>query len=379
MPDPDDRKTLHVLELGTWLTTGGISRHIVGLRDWLRARGHRVSIAGEPGEWINPGNEADFLALPLISVGGRGGSLPRRLMAAAGAAWTLRRWLRRNRVDLMHAHDSTPAFVARLARLGLGVPLIVTYHGSEPDRVADFGRTARGCDLTVTPSHRSAADLVSVGGIPQSRLRVIGLGVDPPPAFTADAVAAQRRALLGDGDRLVLTLARLTPQKGLDILVDCVADLAPRHPGWRFVVAGDGPEEARLKALAATRGVADRVRFIGRTGEPHLCLLAADLFLLTSRWEALPFTIVEAFRAGCPVVATACSGVVELVDDSVGRVVPVGDRAAIAAAVTEMLEDDDLRRGMARAALERAGEARFDPDHVHAEFERLYREMARRS
>jgi hypothetical protein len=67
--------------------------------------------------------------------------------------------LKKNPVDVMHAHDSAPALVANLARRGLNIPLIVTYHGSEPERIASFGRIARGCDLTVTPSYRSAEDL----------------------------------------------------------------------------------------------------------------------------------------------------------------------------------------------------------------------------
>jgi glycosyltransferase involved in cell wall biosynthesis len=336
-----------------------------------------VAIAGQPGEWINGGNEAAFLVLPLVAVGGRGGSLPRRMVTALRAAWTLRRWLRENPVDLMHAHDSTPAFVARLARIGLGVPLIVTYHGSEPERLPDFGRTARGCDLTVTPSHRSAEDLATLGGIPRDRLRVIGLGVTPPPPVSDAEAAALRARLTGDGDRLILTMARLTAQKGIDILIDCVARLTRDHPGWRFVVAGDGPEEERLKALAKARGVDRVLSFIGRTDAPHLHLRAADLFLLTSRWEALPFTIVEAFQAGCPAVATACSGVVELIDDSVGRVAPVGDVAAICAAVEEVLMDEATRRALALAALERAREPRFDPDYVHRQFEALYRAFRR--
>ncbi|MGC1488316.1 MAG: glycosyltransferase family 4 protein, partial [Albidovulum sp.] len=175
---PKSSSPLHVLELGTWLTTGGIGRHIVGLRDWLRAHGHRVSLAGTPGNWVNEENEADFLSLDLVAVGGRGGTLPRRLWASARASWRLRRWLKANRPDLMHAHDSTPAFVARIARFGLNIPLIVTYHGSEPERVPGFGKIARGCDLTVTPSHKSAEDLATIGGVPRDRLKVIGLGVD---------------------------------------------------------------------------------------------------------------------------------------------------------------------------------------------------------
>ena len=134
---------------------------------------------------------------------------------------------------------------------------------------------------------------------------------------------------------------------------------------------------SELKALAERRGVLSHLTFLGRTSEPHRLLRAADLFLLTSRWEALPFTIVEAFQAGVPAVATACSGVVELIDDEVGRVVPVGDVTAICAAVEDVLADEGRRQAMAAAALARSTEDRFNPDWVHPQFEALYRSLAR--
>lgn len=373
---PPDRR-LHVMELGTLLGVGGITRHMVALTGALRDRGHRVTFAGSPDAWVNAETEGDFLDLPISEVSSQGGALPRRLWALGRAALRLRRWLKRNPVDLMHAHDSAPALVANLARKGLGIPLIVTYHGSEPERIASFGRTARGCDLVITPSHSSAADLATIGGVPKDRLKVLGLGVAAPPAVSDDSAAALRRALLGDGERLVVTIARLTHQKGIDILIDCVARLKETHPGWRFILAGDGFQEAELRALADGRGVLTHLSFLGRTSEPHRLLRAADLFLLTSRWEALPFTIVEAFQAGTPAVATACSGVVELIDDRVGRVVPVGDVAAICTAVEEVLADEPRRKTMAEAALQRARENRFDPDWVHPQFEKLYLSLLR--
>lgn len=372
-----NEQPLRILEISTLLGVGGITRHVLGLHDWLKARGHKITLAGSPDSWVNHQSGHDFLDLPVRDVSFMGGALPWRIWALARAVWRLRRWLRANPVDVIHAHDSAPALVADLARRGLGVPLVVTYHGSEPERIAAFGRIAARADVVVTPSHRSAEDLATVGHVPRERLKVIGLGVAPPPFVPVDEVADLRRRLIGDGDRLILTLVRLTRQKGVDILIDCVTQLTRDHPTWRFVVAGDGPEENRLKALAQARGLDRVLSFIGRTSTPHLHLRAADLFLLTSRWEALPFTIVEAFQAGCPAVATACSGVVELIDDSVGRVAPIGDVAAISTAVEEVLTDETRRQAMAQAALGRARAPRFDPDTVHAMFDRLYRSLTR--
>lgn len=377
--DTSDRSRLHVVEMQTQFGVGGITRHVLALRDWMRDQGHRITLAGTAAAWAGPETEPDFLDLPTKLVSGEGGTVPSRLMAAGRSAWMLRRWLKANRVDLIHAHESAPALVANLARMGLGVPLAVTYHGADPDRIASFGKIARQADLVITPSHRSAEDLERIGGVPKTKLKVLGLGVSAPPDDPAEEVAALRTRLLKGGDRLVITVARLEHQKGIDVLIDAVARLVPTHPGWRFVVAGDGVDEAKLRALAMERGVQGHLEFLGRVNRPHLYLRAADLFLLTSRWEALPFTIVEAFQAAIPAVATSCSGVVELIDDQVGAVVPIGDVDAIVREVARILGDDMLRRRMAVAAHEKSTLDRFNPDWVHRQFEGTYRQLGRRA
>ncbi|MFN0114873.1 MAG: glycosyltransferase family 4 protein [Paracoccaceae bacterium] len=371
-------RRLKVLELGTQFGVGGITRHVRLLGDWLRARGHEVTFGGTPDAWGGPDRDPGFVVLPTRYVAGDGGSMPARLRHLAVAVWRLRRWLRRHRPDLIHAHESAPCLVADLARKGLGIPLAVTYHGSEPERVAAFASIASRADLVITPSHRSGEDLVGRGGLARGKLKVMGLGLPPAPAADPAEVAALRARLLGDGERVIVTIARMVPQKGIDILIGVAAELRARRPGYRFVVVGDGPDEDALKALARGRGVLGTLHFAGRTATPHLYLRAADLFLLTSRWEALPFTIVEAFQAGTPAVATACSGVVELIDATVGATPPVGDVAAIAAAVEAILEDEPRRAAMAGSALARSREDRFDLGWVHARFEETYRALARR-
>ncbi|MCA8879691.1 MAG: glycosyltransferase family 4 protein [Rhodobacteraceae bacterium] len=367
---------LRVLEMGTQFGMGGITRHIRALTDWLRIRGHSVTLAGTEDVWGSRKIDRTFLPLPTRYVASDGGSVPVRLVNAARAAWTLRRWLASHPVDVIHCHESAPALVALIARIGTGIPVAVTFHGSEPERVGEFGRIARHCDLVITPSHRAAADLVSVGKVPEAKVKVIGLGVAPAPDDQAEEIDALRTELLDGGDRLIVTVARLLHQKGIDVLIDCVAALKESHPGYRFVVVGDGPDRDKYEALAKQKGLTDRLKFMGRSERPHLYLRAADLFLLTSRWEALPFTIVEAFQCATPAVATACSGVVELIDGTVGATVPIGDVPAICAAVSGILDDEPRRRSMAAAALARSREDRFRPDWVHARFEETYRALA---
>lgn len=357
---------------------GGISRHVLNLSVWLRARGHRLFFAGTPGAWLNPTVEPGFLALRVEAASAAGGGLGARLASAARAAVDLRRWLSRNPVDVIHAHESAPAIVARLASIGLGIPIVVTYHGSAPDRVGQFAGLVRRCaDRVVSVSHRSGDDLVVLGGLPREKLQVIGLGLTPAPAVDPARAEALRRQVLGEGGTiLVVTVARLAEQKGIDVLIEVARRVTAIRPDIHFSVVGDGPQDEIVQAWARDAGVASHVHFLGRSSEPELHLAAADLFLLTSRWEALPFTIAEAFQQGVPAIATDCGGVAELIDGSVGRVQPVGDVEGLAAAIVELAGDPELRAGMAAAALARGREDRFTHDFNNRQLEAAYQELA---
>jgi len=369
---PNDTRRIRIAQMCTDFGVGGIARHAIDLGTWLRDQGHGVYLAGTPGEWASQGAMDGFLPIPTRYVGADGGAMPRRLGYAVRSVIALRRWLKSSRIDAIHAHESSPALVALVARMKLNIPLVVTYHGSDPRRINGFGRIARFADLVVTPSHRAAEDLVAIGGVAREKVRVIGLGIQPAPDDTEKDVAELRNSLLRGGDHLVVTIARVAYQKGIDVLIDCIARLKQSNPNCRFVVVGDGPLDQEMRALASGRNLDDHLQFAGRSEFPYRYLRAADLMLLTSRWEALPISIAEAFQTGTPVVATDCSGVHELVDNTVGACVPIGDVRSITNAVTKILEDNDLRTDMSVNALARATESRFDPDHINRQIEALY-------
>ena len=139
-------------------------------------------------------------------------------------------------------------------------------------------------------------------------------------------------------------------------------------------MVGDGPQRDEARAWASEASIADKLTFAGHSDEAQAYLAASDIFFLPSRWESLPISIVEAFQRGLPVVATDTAGVEELVDETVGRLVPVGDVDAMVAALAELAGDAALRARLSDAALRRSHEDRFSPAHVHASFEQLYRD-----
>ena len=108
------------------------------------------------------------------------------------------------------------------------LPIAVTYRGSEPERIAEFGKTANAtAQMVITPSRRTADDLNAIGGVPREKLRVVGLGVRPAPDVDESAVAQLRAELLGEtATQLVVVVARLARQKGIDILIEAVRRIA---------------------------------------------------------------------------------------------------------------------------------------------------------
>ena len=188
---------------------------------------------------------------------------------------------------------------------------------------------------------------VAVGwGLPAARVTVVP---NPAPELPQLPSRAEARASLGLDGPALATAGRLTAQKSLGDALQAIA----RVPGVALLVLGDGPERAELEREAAGLGVSDRVPFLGAGSRDDVLRLfrAADAVLLTSVWENLPHTVLEALAVGTPVIATAVGGVPEVVVDGVnGLLVPPHDVAAIAGAVERVVHDDDLRRSLAAAA-----------------------------
>ncbi len=370
---------MRILQLCTNYLMGGIQRHVIELGDFLVEQGHEVVLAGDHGEWEPKGDAPRYEHVALNPISSMGGSLINRVSHLLPAARRLRQVLETHRIELIHAHETAPAIIAKLATRGLSIPIIFTYHGSERERIASVASTARRtADLTISPSRTSLEHLIE-HGLPRERSRVVGLGTHPLPAPDMARAAELRRDLLGEKGRyLICSLSRMDHQKGIDMMIEVARKLRDVRDDIVLAIAGHGPLESHVRGWAEVANVAEHVRFLGYTDDVVTLLAASDLYLLTSRWEALPISIVEAFQMRLPVIATDCGGVGELVDDSVGRLLPVGDVAGISNAVLELIEDDDKRLRLGEAARERSLEERFSPYDVKLEMETLYREMLAR-
>lgn len=210
----------------------------------------------------------------------------------------------------------------------------------------------------IAVSQALANNLIRTFGVPSRKITVIRNAI-PADRFTGHS---EGHAAIDAPSHLpiVLTCARLDPQKGLCYLLEAAAHI----PDALFVLAGDGPERASLETLAHDLGISRRVRFLGYRQDIPALLACCDLFVLPSLYEGLPLSILEAMAAGKPVVATAIGGTDEAVlHGTTGVLVPPADAAALAGAIQTILAHPVLARAMGTAGKQRVAQ-QFSVEHM---------------
>ncbi|MEI7031396.1 glycosyltransferase family 4 protein [Streptomyces pratensis] len=212
----------------------------------------------------------------------------------------------------------------------------------------------------------------------RSRLRLPGVRIEAIP----NAVPAPGCPPAGGDLKWVVAAGRLHRVKRYDLLVRAFAQVSAARPDWRLRIYGGGDatgdERAALRSLIEELGLHDHVLLMGSANPMEAEWPKGAIAAVTSDRESFGMTIVEAMRGGLPVVATDCPhGPAEIIEDGVdGRLVRTGDHDAIAAALLQLIEDDELRHRMGRAAL--AASARFDPARIAERHESLYAELVAR-
>ena len=295
--------------------------------------------------------------------------------------------MRRERIDILHAHKFGSNLWAAILGPRAGVPVIVahehtwSFEGGAQRRLIDRHVIARRCDRVVAVSREDRRRLVEVEGLRPERVIYIPNGIPAPPPPTG---AVQRDGLgLRDDDLVVGTVGVLRPQKALDVLVKAAAILREEFPRLRVLVVGAGPEYGALEKLIGELDLSSTVSLLGfRTDVPEL-LPIFDVAASSSDFEGSPLAVLEYMEAGLPVVSTRVGGVPDLVEDGVtGLLVDRGDPEALARAITELLRDPDRRAEMGRIARDRR-RSEFDIDvmveHIEQLYEDLYRDKIRGS
>jgi glycosyltransferase involved in cell wall biosynthesis len=331
------------------------------------ARGHRVDVLairprGELCDRLGSGIrlvplERWFTRLPLVARNKR-----RR---ALGAALPLAAWMRRERPDVLlatsHSTNVAAALAGRIARVPTRVVLRIDSQLSRSPALAGTRkqrrrerrarRTFPWADGWIAISEGVADDAARVTGIARGKIATIHNPVVTPELLRRAAAPVHDPWLEPGGPPVVLGVGRLVPQKDFATLLRAFARVRAQRPA-RLLVIGDGPERAALEALAGELGIASDVRFTGWVANAPGYMAGASVFALSSAWEGFGRVLVEALAVGCPVVSTDCpSGPREILEGGAfGPLVPVGDEAALGAAIASLIERPPDRPMLAKRA-----------------------------
>ncbi|MCA5892876.1 glycosyltransferase family 4 protein [Isoptericola sp. NEAU-Y5] len=330
---------------------GGVEEHVLHVARDLRRRGHHVVVwAVDQGD--ETPDEVDGIGLRYLPCPMPARDLGALARFAAGAPGALRAWraaARADRPDVVHVHCYGPNGPwADLAARRAGVPLVLSSHGetfADAHGVFDrsrllasaLRRSLRRAAAVTGPSRYTLDDLVRRFGLTPGGGVVVPNGIDPAEP------AAPRPAWLPG--RYVLAVGRMVGVKGFDLLVDAYAHADPG--GVSLVIAGDGPDREGLRRRADELGLRERVVLPGRLSRPEVvtAMRSAALVVVPSRVESFGIVVLEAWRAGVPVVATTRGGPPEFVADGEnGLLVDPADTPALAAAICRVLDDDALAR-----------------------------------
>ena len=363
---------------------GGAERFMAALATNLPRDRFQVRVATTRPFQLSPGLVAEGMSaegrvLEIL----REGRIPlvpfhRRYRFDVAQLYRLARFLRRERIDVLHAHMfGSNLWGSILGRLA-GVPAVVahehtwSYEGQRLRKLLDGYVIGRLADSFVAVSERDRDRMIGLERVPASKIVVM------PVPFVPRSNGAQRdlRAELGLGAEvpLVGTAAVLRPQKALHVLLDAFAQLSRRMPAARLLIAGHGPCREDLERQASQLGVAERVHFLGWCENVGSLLGAVDVAAMSSDYEGSPLFAVECAVHGTPLVSTDVGNVATLLGDGRGvQVVPPRDSAGLAGALETLLRDPARRAAQAAAAAEVL--PRHDLATVTQRFAELYERL----
>lgn len=300
----------------------------------------------------------------------------------------LARLLRQYRVDILHTHLRFSNLYGRLAAILARTPAVVTsFH--QPDYA--YWPPTRWRQKLWMLADRLTAQRVNAAFIAVSRavrddyaqqfkldgVRVIYNYLDPrqfPPSSSAAASASRREFGWTGGEFVILNVARLAQEKGQCHLLRAMFEIVRAAPEARLLLVGDGPDDAALRTICRDLGIEARVVFTGNRRDISALLAMSDVFVFPSLCEGFGIALIEAMTAERAVVASRTGGIVELLEEGGGLLIPPGDAAAICEAVLRLRDDPILRARLGQQAHEVVSR-RFSVDVGIPALEAVYQQV----
>lgn len=290
--------------------------------------------------------------------------------------YKLKRIFRMFRPDIIHTHLYVLRYVLLPARLEQVPVMVHTLHNLADKEVDAFGKVVGHVAfnlLGVVPVSISNEVVKSFHMVYGKKVYtpVIYNGVDTK-VFAEASVLCRREE---QGNVNLLHIGRFAPQKNHRLLIQAFSFALRKYPNLRLQLVGDGELRTMIENLAVELGIDGKVEFLGLRSDIPELLAQADIFVLSSDWEGMPLSVLEAMASGKPVIATAVGGVPELVENGItGVLVPPSDPDALANAVVNLAKDPEKRASLGAMAQKVAME-RFDISRTTHEYEELYRKL----
>jgi glycosyltransferase involved in cell wall biosynthesis len=285
------------------------------------------------------------------------------------------------RYDVLHCHLLASNVIAKPLAALCGIPVRIN-HDHCNDKLADPRRWALPAD---TWTNRFSSHVIAVSEstrafveqhehVPAERTSTIHNGIDCATFRPRLELRAQtrRRFDLPEDAVIIGGIGRLTHQKNFALFLEIAAQTLQRHPQAFFVIAGTGEEEAALRAQAEALGISARLRFLGYVADMAALYPALDFLLLTSRFEGLPITILEAMATGVPIVASRLDGIAEvLADREDAALIEPGSVHAFSNVLCELIEKPALAASFAEKALAKVRRD-YSAERMTREVEAIY-------
>ena len=380
MPDTSGR--LRVVTLVDRLDSGlggaeRIARNIVTGLDPQRFD-RTICVSRWSDERASEADTANTLEV-LRQTGVRFLGLERRSARQVQAWRPLLSLLRRERVDVLHAHQHSSNAWAALLGTVARTPVVVAHEhswsfvGQAVRRFVDREVIARRADAILTVSDEDKRRMIEIERIDPAKLIIVPNGIPSPPPPSGRDLRGELE--IPPDAPVVGTVSVLRPEKSLDLLIRAAGRLRERFPELRVLIAGDGPQRARLQDLIDELGLHETVRLLGLRSDVPDLLRILQAAVCCSEFEGNPLSVMEYMEAGLPVVVTRVGGLPAMISDRVhGLQVERGDVEGLAAALGELLENPGFAAELGRRGQERR-RTEFDLNAMIRRVERVYLDL----
>jgi len=346
------RKVFSILFIGTQMAIGGAQRGLFDQARWFKSHGCKVIVVffydkeGFNEKWKQA---VDFPVYNLQAYE-RGTNFLNKGMLLIRGLWRLWLLLILERFDVVETftHDSNLLGLplAWLAR----VPVRIATHRGKIEAFPKWRQilhniliNARIAHTLIAVSEQTRGQAIDEG-VWKNRITVIPNAVKPLDTSSVNRSAVRKDLGLNEDDIFLLSIGRLTYQKGHEFLVQAMSKVVSRFPKAKAGICGDGPLHSEMERKIVEAGLSNHIKMLGAWEDVSPLLASAEIFILPSRWEGLSRALMEAMAAGLPVIATQVDGIKDLITDGVnGLLVPSEDAEALGNSILQLIDDIEMR------------------------------------